>query len=450
MVYKSVKFYESIKLTSPFPWCSQSGKTGFVVEISQDCLHLELFKAEERLGKYEKLTVNLPYDGGYALVLEGEVLESGEAKRQSLVVTDCELLKDLLGKVRKDQHIEICRSQDVESSQRFTGLEMVRFIPDALPELNEEDLDTKVNFLGRDFSFPMMITGMTGGIAKGRDINIRLARIASHYGIPMGIGSQRLALDNPQHSDIFSVKRHVSDLFLVGNVGCAQLRSSDATELCRRAIDMIEADALAIHLNVIQESIQVEGDKHFSGLLSTIEQVCKRLSLPIIVKEVGCGISVEVARRLVEAGVSAIDIGGRGGTSWGYIEGLRSTSEVTQTLGHVYRDWGIPTAFSLSAVRRAYPKLPLIATGGMRTGLDIAKASALGANIVGVGLPLLRAALESEEAISQVVDTLERGLRIAMIATGSGKLRDLSGHLCYGEPYEDTFKSHVLELNSRT
>ena len=380
-----------------------------------------------------------------SFVFKGHVEDAPSDKWQYFVVSDTAKLADFMGLIRKDQHIEICRSQDVESKARFTGFSRVSFMPCALPELDEEDLDTKTRFLGRDFSFPMMIVGMTGGIAKGKEINQRLARTASKFGIPMGIGSQRLALENKEHAAIFSVKKEVSDLFLVGNVGCAQLVAGDARDICQRAVDMIEADALAIHLNVLQESVQVEGDRRFRGFMKKIEDVCRYLPVPIILKEVGCGVSVPIAKRLFEAGVSAIDIGGKGGTSWGYIEGLRSGKEATRRLGEEFRDWGIPTAYNLSAVRDGCPEGTIIATGGMRSGLDMAKACALGADMVGVGLPLLRAALLSEEAVFEEVALLERGLRVAMVASGARKVGDLAGRVCLGEPYEEAFLGRFLK-----
>ena len=438
---------ELVKLTPPIPWCSLSGRTGFINEISVGRLHLELSRHQESLSGDEELTLNLPFGGG-AYAFKGVAIDGSEKGRQELLVENKETLKDLLGKVRKDQHIEICRSDDVEASSRYTGFEKLQFTPNALPELDEESIDTSICFLGSQFSFPMMIAGMTGGIAKGSEINRRLARAAAHFRIPMGIGSQRLALDNPKYNDIFRVKQDVPDVFLVGNVGGAQLLERDPIELCQRAVDMVEADALAIHLNVLQESIQVEGDRHFRGLLDVIQKICNRLDVPVLVKEVGCGVSGETALILHELGISGIDIGGKGGTSWGYIEGLRSSSRETRNLGNIFRDWGIPTAYSVASVRQACPGLPIVATGGVRSGLDIAKAMAVGAQMAGIGLPLLRAALESEEAVFNLIGSYSRGLRITMMASGCQSLGQLASRVSLGEPLESEFIQYVKSLGS--
>ncbi|RYZ84177.1 MAG: type 2 isopentenyl-diphosphate Delta-isomerase, partial [Proteobacteria bacterium] len=212
---------------------------------------------------------------------------------------------------------------------------------------------------------------------------------------------------------------------------------------CQRAVDMIKADALAIHFNVVQEHIQVEGDRDLAGIMKRLETICKKLSVPVIAKEVGSGIAPSSARILSECGVSAIDIGGAGGTSWAHIEGLRSSSDIVSQLGLTFRNWGIPTAYSLVAVKDALPHLPLIATGGIRDGLTIAKAVALGANFGGVGLPLLKAALQNEEAVEQTIEGFERGLRLTMLASGARTLKDLKSKIVRGRPYQAIFESLV-------
>jgi isopentenyl-diphosphate delta-isomerase len=285
---------------------------------------------------------------------------------------------------------------------------------------------------------------MTGGIEKGAQINRRLALAAQKFNIPMGVGSQRIALDNDDFSSVFAVKKHAPDVFLIGNLGFAQLRQDNYLALCHRAIDMIDADALAIHVNVLQESIQMEGDRNFSGIVERLYTVCDKIDKPIIIKEVGAGISPDTVKRLLDAGVAAVDIGGRGGTSWGYIEGLRSSSAQTKALAESFRDWGIPTAYSLASAREVAPSLPLIATGGIRDGHTVAKAVALGADMVGVGLPLLKAALDGEEQPQEVLSTLARGLKIAMIATGSTRLNQLAQHIALGVPMERRFEALLL------
>lgn len=349
---------------------------------------------------------------------------------------DLSKIQDLLNSLRKSQHLRICQNENVEASDHFTGFSSVSFIPEAIADLNWEDISLKRSFLGHQFSAPILITGMTGGIEQGQQINYRLAKAAAHHKIPMGIGSQRMALENPAYRPIFTVKDHVPDLFLIANLGGGQLCGPDALKLCREAVDMVGADALAIHLNIIQECIQVEGRPSFRGLLEKIAEICTELKVPVIVKEVGSGISPHTADKLLKAGVAAIDCGGRGGTSWGYIEGLRSKSEQTMDLARSYRDWGIPTAFSLAAIHKKIPQMPLIATGGIRDGLTVAKAIALGAQMVGLGLPLLRAASQSEEKVKEVLNTMIKGLHIAMFATGCARLEQLKDKIVFGHPYE--------------
>ncbi|MBM4252978.1 MAG: type 2 isopentenyl-diphosphate Delta-isomerase [Deltaproteobacteria bacterium] len=373
------------------------------------------------------LSVTFGEEHQFALRWQGVQKTSDDGRmRVSIVSADRVHLADLMTLVRKNQHINICASQDVEASDRYTGLEEITLLPCALPELDWSELDTSTWFLGHRFKLPLLVTGMTGGLARGADINLRLARAAAACGIPMGVGSQRVALDNPDHAAIFTVKKTVPDLFLIGNIGIAQLLSADAVSLCQRAVEMIEADALAIHVNVLQEVIQVEGDRNFRGVLAKIAAVARALSVPLLIKEVGVGLDPITAQRLIEAGVAALDCGGKGGTSWSLIEGERASSPVTRAVARTYRDFGIPTAVSLAAIRAALPHVSLAATGGVRDGLMVAKACALGANVCGIGLPLLRAALLSEQAVHEELTTFAQGLRIAMIATGATSLSDLA------------------------
>lgn len=426
---------ERIRLSHPIPWHSSGGLTGFVTELSADTLILQPFDPRHRLPETASLIVSL--DPQQSFALQGATVSHGEAQ-QKLVVTgtnERRILSDLLGQIRKDQHIEICHTQDVESSDRFTGFDEYHFVPEALPDLNFEDIDSSTTFLGRRFNAPLLITGMTGGIKKGEEINRRLAHAAAKLNIPMGIGSQRIALENPEYEPIFNVKRHEPGLFLIGNIGCAQLDGNNSLALCQRAVDMVEADALAIHVNVLQESVQVEGDRRFRGLINRIAHICRHLDRPVMIKEVGCGIAPATARRLIDAGVCAIDIGGRGGTSWGYIEGLRSATPAVMEVAETFRNWGIPTAFSLQAIRNSgLHDMPLVATGGIRDGQTAAKAVALGANLVGIGLPLLRAALTSDDAPLALLQRFLRELHITMMLTGSTRLPELSQALTLGQP----------------
>lgn len=330
---------------------------------------------------------------------------------------------------RKQDHIALCANQDVEGSTKETGFASFRFMPRSLPELDWSDVQTARPFLGRTFASPILITGMTGGIAQGASINRRLAAIASHANIPMGVGSQRIGLDSPEHAKIFAVKDAAPDVFLIGNLGAAQLRGKDAYDLCARAVEMIDADALAIHVNVLQELIQDEGDRNFKGLTESILNIADRISVPVIVKEVGVGLDPQSVARLASGKVAALDVGGRGGTSWSHIEGLRSSQKDTQHLGVLFRDFGLTTAEALLAARKIAKILPMIATGGIRDGLTMAKALALGATMVGVGLPFMRAALVSENELHRVYEEMLRGLKITMLATGSRCLDDLARSL---------------------
>ena len=416
----------------------QSGDAhGELVALADFALRLRCHGGQAALGE---TTIKIQWEqrsfvmrGTFATFQEQEFIFS-------VAETDLSELKDLLNLLRKSQHLSICQEQDVEASDRFTGFSKISFIPEALPELNWEEISLEQTFLGKTFNAPILITGMTGGITKGQELNYRLAKAAAAWGIPMGIGSQRLALENPEHRKIFTVKDHAPSLFLIANLGGSQLLEAGAVKLCQDAIAMVSADALAIHLNVIQECVQVEGSPRFRGLLDNIARICAAVSVPIIVKEVGSGISPATAKRLLKAGVSAVDCGGRGGTSWGYIEGLRSSSAETLALAQSFRDWGIPTAYSLAAIRHALPELTLIATGGIRDGHTVAKALALGANMVGLGLPLLRAASISEEKIHEVLATVSKGLQTTMLATGCSRIAELKQKIVYGHAFENLLR----------
>jgi isopentenyl-diphosphate delta-isomerase len=439
---------DRVKLTSGLSFTTDCGHNGIITQLSGERLYAALDKIEHSalLSKEQlvALKVSLSQDqvfsfSGKFAPHKGDLYEFQLSEDGSQV----DALRDLLGQIRKDQHISLCADEDVESSDKFTGFERIQFVPEALPELDLDDIDTKVSFLGRQFDYPIWITGMTGGVSRGTMINQRLALAAATHNIPMGIGSQRLGLDNPAYAEIFDVKRFRPDIFLIGNLGMAQLLASNYLDICKRAVDMISADALAIHLNVIQEAVQVEGDRHFKHTLKRIESVCASSNVPIVVKEVGSGMSADTAKRLLDAGVAAIDVGGRGGTSWGYIEGLRGVTDDTLELGQIFRNWGIPTAYSLSAVKQVAGKTPIIATGGIRDGLTVAKAVALGATFAGIGLPLMRAALSHESGPSEVVERLIRGLKITMLGSGARSLRDLKHRICLGHPLEKTFESVV-------
>jgi isopentenyl-diphosphate delta-isomerase len=430
-----------VALSPPLPCIDRDCGAGFVVALAQDCLLLQLARpGGPEPGRRGELTILAEGGRRYELPCvfapAPTVALAGRGGDLAAVVTEPAAqsrLADLMTLVRKGQHIAICESMDVEASDRYTGFSDLTLVPQALPELAWHELDTRTSLLGRTFPLPILITGMTGGLARGAAINRRLARAAAAFGIPMGVGSQRVALENPEHADVFAVKRDCPGIFLIANIGIAQLRAGDAVDACERAVEMIDADALAIHVNVLQEVIQVEGDRDFRGLIDRVAAVTRRLPVPVLVKEVGGGIDPTTAARFVEAGVKAVDCGGKGGTSWSLIEGMRAQSPVTRAVAETFRDWGIPTAVAVATLRRSLPGLDLIATGGIRDGLSVAKAAALGARAAGVGLPMLRATLASlasgGDEPEEALETLAQGLRTAMLCSGARTLADLRQRL---------------------
>ncbi len=322
-------------------------------------------------------------------------------------------------KARKTDHIRINLEEDVQFPRLSTGLERYRFVHQALPELDLAELDTTVSLLGKTLRLPLLISSMTGGTAEAEQINRNLAAAAQARGIAMGLGSQRTGLEIAAAAPTFRVRDLAPDILLMANLGAVQLNKGYTVDHCRQAVDMIEADALILHLNPLQEVLQAGGDWHWAGLLDKIEAVCTHLDAPVVVKEVGWGISGPVARRLVDAGVAAIDVAGSGGTSWSEVEYHRAPTVRLRRLARSFADWGIPTAESLVAVGQAAPETPRLASGGLRTGLDVAKCLALGATAGGLASPFLKAAAISAEAVVETIDFLADELRIAMFCAGA-------------------------------
>jgi len=325
---------------------------------------------------------------------------------------------------RKDDHLRINLDHDVESGIG-TGLDRFQFRHNALPELALDQVDYRTTFLGKTLALPLLISSMTGGTPKAKGINLRLAEVAQENQLAMGVGSQRAAIEEGSSTSSFQVRTHAPDILLFANLGAVQLNYGYGLDQCQRAVEIIEADALVLHLNPLQEALQPEGDTNFQGLLEKIGQLCQGLSVPVIVKEVGWGISGEVARRLVEAGVDAIDVAGAGGTSWSQVESFRAPNDEKAALALSFRNWGIPTARALQEVRAELPLIPLIASGGLRSGIDFAKCLALGADLCGMAGPFLRAAADSGKAVQALVDRTRMELQIAMFATGSRTIEDL-------------------------
>lgn len=326
---------------------------------------------------------------------------------------------------RKSEHLNILLKEDVRFRNLTTGLERYRFVHQALPEMNRDHIDLSTTLLGKHLSAPVIISSMTGGTEEAEVVNKNLAMAAQIHGLGMGIGSQRTALEEPSLSHTYQVRDVAPDILLLANLGAVQLNYGYGIEHCQRAVEMIEADGLILHLNPLQEALQPEGNTDFSGLLAKIEAVCRGLSVPVIVKEVGWGISTEVARRLADAGVAAIDVAGAGGTSWSEVEMHRAVSESSRRIAAAFADWGIPTAESIQLVRRAAPEVALIASGGIRTGVETAKAIALGADAVALATPFLKPATASPEAVGEKIGEILEELRTATFCVGTGNLQEL-------------------------
>lgn len=323
---------------------------------------------------------------------------------------------------RKADHLQICLDKDVQCAEVTHGLERYRFTHCCLPELDRPEIDLTTLFLGKQLGAPLLISSMTGGTELARTINFRLAEVAQHYKIAMGVGSQRVAVENSQVASTFAVRSHAPDILLLANLGAVQLNYRYGLEECQRVVDLLEANALILHLNPLQECVQTAGDTNFRGLLVKISALCQALPVPVIAKEVGNGISAPMAQKLIEAGVAAIDVAGAGGTSWAMVEGHRAEDERQRRLGQTFADWGLPTAECITAVREIAPQVPLIASGGLRNGLEVAKAIALGADVAGLAWPFLQAAQESAASLHSLVDALIAEITTVLFCTGNATL----------------------------
>ncbi len=326
---------------------------------------------------------------------------------------------------RKADHLRICLDEDVQCAEITHGLERYQFTHCCLPELDRSEINLATTFLGKKLGAPLLISSMTGGTELARIINLRLAQVAQQYEVAMGVGSQRIAVENPQVASTFAVRSQAPDILLLANLGAVQLNYTYGLEECLRVVDLLEADALILHLNPLQECVQTKGDTNFRDLLAKIADLCQQLPIPVIAKEVGNGISATMAQRLIEAGVAAIDVAGAGGTSWAKVESERAQDARQRRLGQTFADWGIPTAECITTIRAIAPQIPLIASGGLRNGLETAKAIALGADLVGMAWPFLQAAHKSEAAIHELVDVLIAEMTTVLFCTGSATLADL-------------------------
>ena len=325
---------------------------------------------------------------------------------------------------RKKEHVSIVLKEDVGFKRKTTGFERFEFENSSLPEVNASDIDTSVKFLGKKLNFPFLVSCMTGGYSKSHAINRILAEICEERKIAFGVGSQRQALENPTHHKTYKIVRKIAPTIpVIGNIGAAEIANLKNVSEIQKLVDMIEANAFAVHLNPLQEYLQLEGNTNFHGVIKGIEFLVQRLSVPVIVKEVGAGISASVAQKLIDVGVNIIDVAGAGGTSWAGIEITRGNEP---SLTDAFWDWGIPTSDSIIQIRKLSSKIFIIGSGGIRNGIDISKAIALGANMAASAAPMLRALKEGgEKAVHKILDLWEKELRGAMFLTGSRNISQL-------------------------
>ena len=331
---------------------------------------------------------------------------------------------------RKADHLRICLEDDVQFRHLTNGLDKYRFDHVCLPELNLEEVDLSTEFLNKTLNAPILISSMTGGTEQAKRINCRLAIAAQKHGLAMGVGSQRIAVENPDVAHTFAMRSLAPDAMLFANLGAVQLNYTYGVKQCLRVVDILQADALILHLNPLQECIQPNGDTNFKGLLAKIKQLCQQIDVPVIVKEVGNGISAKMAMKLIDAGIDAIDVAGAGGTSWAKVESQRAENELQRRLGKTFADWGISTADCIVQIRQQYPNLPLIASGGLRNGMEVAKAIALGADLAGLAFPFLQAASESETAVDEAIELLIAEIKTVLFCTGNRNLSELKRSQC--------------------
>ncbi len=326
---------------------------------------------------------------------------------------------------RKVDHIKINLERDVQFPRLTTGLERYRFLHNAIPEVDLAQVDISLELFGKRLKSPIFISSMTGGASLASRLNRTLAEAAETHGLAIGVGSQRAAIEDPSLAASYNIRDVAPNVLLFGNIGAVQFNYGYGIDQCRRAVDLIGADALILHFNVLQEAVQPEGDTNFAQLLDKIAEVCASVGVPIIAKEVGWGFSEQNCRDLTAAGIAAIDVAGAGGTSWSQVERFRAPTTFHEEIAAAFEDWGIPTTDAVIYAAAGAPKLPILASGGLRTGIDVAKCIALGASMGGFAGPFLKAADQSPEAVDHLIRVLNTQLRIAMLCTGSRTLTDL-------------------------
>lgn len=326
---------------------------------------------------------------------------------------------------RKTEHIRLCLSENVEGVNKTTGLEGISFLHNAMPEINFADIDLGTSFLNKRLNAPFLVSSMTGGSELATTINQNLALAAEEKRWAVALGSTRALLESSAHEDSFLIRKQAPTVPLIANLGVVQLNYGYGADEARSIVEMTEADSLVLHFNTLQEAVQDGGDLNFENLLPKIEQVTSSLDVPVGAKEVGFGIDGEVAEKLYNAGISYIDVAGAGGTSWSQVEKLRSQDPLKRAAAEAFNNWGLPTKECLVSVRRRLPDMPLVASGGMKTGVDAAKALTIGADVVGFARQLLQAATESAEAVVRIMDQIELELKMAMFGIGAKNLEEL-------------------------
>jgi isopentenyl-diphosphate Delta-isomerase len=326
---------------------------------------------------------------------------------------------------RKVDHIRINLEENVQFPRLKTGLEKYRFIHQAIPEIDLDAVNTQVNLFGKTLTAPILISSMTGGAELASRLNYNLAEAAQEHGIAMGLGSQRAAIERDDLAYSYQVRKVAPSILLFANLGAVQLNYRYGVSECQRAVDMVNADALILHFNVLQEAVQPEGDTNFAGLLKQVEKVVKTVTVPVIAKEVGWGFSEQNVRALSDVGVTAIDVAGAGGTSWSEVEYHRAPTEFHARIAASFADWGIPTAEAIQYAVKAAPRAIVIASGGLRNGIDIAKCIALGASLGGIAGPFLKAASQSVTEVSQLIVELKTQLRITMLCSAAQNIDKL-------------------------
>ncbi len=326
---------------------------------------------------------------------------------------------------RKDDHLHINLHKDV-NSEISTGFEQYAFVHCALPDLNFEEVSTRTNFLGFELNYPILISSMTGGTQEGDRVNLHLAEAAENKRIAMGVGSQRAVIEDSSRISKSQLRKAAPTIPLFANLGAVQLNYGFSIDECQRAVDLIEANGLILHLNPLQEALQQGGQTNFAGLSKKIELVCSKIKVPVIVKEVGWGISAAAARHLADLGVAVIDVAGAGGTSWSEVERYRTDDEMHHRISAQFRGWGIPTAEAVIQVHEALPNIPIIASGGLKRGMDLAKSMALGAALGGFAGVLLKPAAISTQKVIEALDEIALELRLTMFAAGLGNINSLA------------------------